>query len=182
MAQPRFGTLRFVPIADLSVIDPILTTTYITRNHAYMVWDTLYGLDEDAQPQPQMVEAAEIAEHGRRVTLRLRDGLRFHDGEPVRARDAVASIRRWGARDALGQTLLAITDELSAPDDRTILFRLRRPFPRLLHALAKTSPPVCFVMPERLALTDPNRPIPEAVGSGPFRFLPAERVPGARVA
>ncbi len=98
------------------------------------------------------------------------------------ARDCVASIRRWAARDSLGQTLLALTEALEAPDDRTVLFRLRRPFPLLFDALAKTSPPVCFVMPERLARTDPAQPIREAVGSGPYRFLADERVAGARVA
>ena len=182
LAQGGGGALRFAPIADLAVIDPIVTTTYITRTHGFLVWDTLYGLDEAVRPQPQMAEGHRVEDDGRRVSIRLREGLRFHDGEPVRARDAVASIRRWGARDALGQTVLALTEELSAPDDRTILFRLRRPFPFLFDALAKTSPPVCFIMPERLALTDPSRPVTEAIGSGPFRFLAQERVSGARVA
>ncbi|MBD0270971.1 MAG: ABC transporter substrate-binding protein [Acetobacteraceae bacterium] len=182
LGQAARSVLRFAPIADLGVVDPIVTTTYITRNHGYLVWDTLYGLDEQVRPQPQMAEGHAVEEGGRRVLIRLRPGLRFHDGEPVLARDCVASIRRWAARDPLGQTLMALTDELSAPDDRTVLFRLRRPFPMLFDALAKTSPPVCFVMPERLARADPAQPIREVVGSGPFRFLPAERVSGARVA
>ena len=175
--------LRFVPIASLGVLDPIITTTYVTRNHGYLVWDTLYGLDEAARPRPQMAEGHSVEEDGRRVLIRLRPGLRFHDGEPVLERDCAASIRRWGARDPLSQTLLALTDALEAPDDRTVLFRLRRPFPLLFDALAKTSPPVCFVMPERLAArTDPAQPVRELAGSGPFRFLPDERVAGARVA
>ena len=184
LAQTAGGArvLRFAPIADLGVLDPIVTTTYITRNHGYLVWDTLYGLDEAVRPRPQMAEGHTVEEDGRRVSIRLRPGLRFHDGEPVLARDCVASIRRWGARDSLGQTLLALTDALEAPDDRTVLFRLRRPFPLLFDALAKTSPPVCFVMPERFARTDPAQAIREVVGSGPFRFLPDERVSGARVA
>ncbi|HZF76122.1 MAG TPA: ABC transporter substrate-binding protein [Acetobacteraceae bacterium] len=174
--------LRFAPIADLGVLDPVVTTTYITRNHGYLVWDTLYGLDEQVRPQPQMAEGHIVEDGGRRVLIRLREGLRFHDGERVTARDCVASIRRWGARDPLGQTLMALTEELVAADDRTIGFRLSRPFPMLFDALAKTSPPVCFVMPERLAATDPARPITEVVGSGPFRFLADQRVSGARVA
>jgi peptide/nickel transport system substrate-binding protein len=174
--------LRFVPIGDVPTIDPVVTTTYMVRNHGFLVWDTLYGLDGRWRPQPQMAEGHAVEEDGLRVSIRLREGLRFHDGEPVLARDAIASIRRWGARDALGQTLMARTAELSAPDDRTVLFRLHRPFPLLLDALAKTSPPVCFVMPERLAQTDPATPIREAVGSGPWRYLAAERVPGARLA
>jgi hypothetical protein len=178
----RSRTLRFIPIADLGPIDPIITTTYITRNHAYLVWDTLYGLDAEYRPQPQMAAGHSVEQEGRLVRIALRDGLMFHDGTPVRARDAVASIRRWGARDGLGQTLMATTDELSAPDDTTILFRLKRPFPLLFDALAKTSPPVCFIMPERLAETDPATPIREAIGSGPYRFLADERISGARVA
>ena len=172
--------LRFVPASDLSVLDPIVTSTYITRNHGYMIFDQLYGQDDAFRAQPQMAEGHSIEEHGRRVTIRLRPGLVFHDGEPVRARDAVASIRRWAARDQLGQTIMALTDELAASGDRDIVFRLKRPFPLLFDALAKTSPPVAFMMPERIAATDPSRAITEMVGSGPFRFLAVERVPGAR--
>ena len=183
LAQPaRSRTLRFIPIADLGPLDPIVTTTYITRNHAYLVWDTLYGLDAEYRPQPQMAAGHSVEQEGRLVRIALRPGLMFHDGAPVRARDAVASIRRWGARDGLGQSLMAATDELSAPDDATIQFRLKRPFPLLFDALAKTSPPVCFIMPERLAETDPAISIREAIGSGPYRFLADERISGARVA
>jgi peptide/nickel transport system substrate-binding protein len=175
-------TLKFIPQADLAVLDPILTTAYVTRHHGYMVWDTLYGFDGDYKAQPQMVEGHAVEDGGRRVTMRLRQGLKFHDGEPVRARDCVASIRRWAARDALGQVLMASTDELAAADDRTIVFRLKRPFPMLFEALGKPSTPVCFIMPERLASQDPNQPLRgELVGSGPFRFKADERVPGARV-
>ena len=163
-------TLRFIPIADLGPLDPVVTTTYITRNHAYLVWDTLYGLDAQYRPQPQMAAGHVVEENGLRVRIRLRPSLMFHDGTPVRAQDAVASIRRWATRDGLGQSLMAETEELAAPDDVTILFRLKRPFPLLFDALAKTSPPVCFVMPERLAQTDPATPIREAIGSGPYRY------------
>jgi peptide/nickel transport system substrate-binding protein len=174
--------LKFIPQADVAVVDPVITTAYVTRNHAYMIWDTLYGFDADYNAQPQMVEGHTVEEDGRRVTMRLREGLKFHDGEPVRARDAVASIRRWAARDALGQVLMTQLDELAAPDDRTITWRLKRAFPLLFEALGKPSTPVCFVMPERLASQDPNRPVTgELIGSGPFRFATDERVPGARV-
>lgn len=182
LARPEAArTLRFIPIADLGPIDPIVTTTYITRNHAYLVWDTLYGLDVRYNPQPQMAAGHSVEQDGRLVRITLRPGLMFHDGTAVRARDAVASIRRWGVRDGLGQALLAETDELSAPDDTTIEFRLKRPFSLLFDALAKTSPPVCFVMPERLAATDPAIAIREAIGSGPYRFVADERVSGASV-
>lgn len=181
IAQPATSrVLKFIPQSDLAVVDPVVTTAYVTRNHAYLVWDTLYGMDGQFRPQPQMVEGDRVEEDGKRWTLTLRPGLRFHDGEPVRARDAVASIRRWAGRDPLGQEILARLDELSAPDDRTLVFRLKSPFPLLRDALAKPSTPVCFIMPERIAQTEPTRQISEIIGSGPFRFVANERVPGSR--
>jgi len=172
-------TLRFTPQQDLVTLDPILTTGYITRNYAYMVYDTLYGMDSNYRATPQMVEGHRVEDDGRRWDLTLRDGLLWHDGERVLARDCVASLKRWGQRDVFGQSLMAATDELSAPDDRTIRFRLKRPFPLLPIALGKASVPVCVMMPERLALTDPFKPVPEIVGSGPFRFKTDERVAGS---
>ncbi len=112
--------------------------------------------------------------------LTLRDGLRFHDGTLVLARDCVASIARWGKRDAFGQALMAATDELSADGDAVIQFRLKRPFPLLPAALGKVASNMCPMMPERIAQTDPFGVITEAIGSGPFRYLASERVPGAR--
>ena len=175
-------TLRFIPHADLSSIDPIGTTGYVVRNHGYMVFDTLYSLDAEFRPRPQMAQGHDIADDGRTVTIRLRDGLRFHDGEPVRAADCVASIRRWAARHGMGQTIMAVTDELATVDDRTFRFRLKAPFPLLLEAIGSPSSPVCFMMPERLASVSPTTAIREAIGSGPFRFLQNEWVPGSRAA
>lgn len=119
--------LRFVPYADVAIIDPIWTTAYATRTHALLVYDTLYGLDDKFQPQPQMVEGHVMADGGKLWTLTLRPGLVFHDGSKVLARDCVASLKRWGVRDTFGQALMAATDELSAPDDRTIVFKLKKP-------------------------------------------------------
>ena len=176
------SVLRFTPLADLAVLDPVFTTARPTRNHAFLVFDTLYGLDEHFAVQPQMVSGHAVENDGLLWTLTLRDGLRFHDGEPVRGRDVVASIRRFGARDGLGQALLAATDELSAPSDRTVRFRLKRPFPHLPLALSGSAPATPVIMPERLAQTDPFKPVSEMVGSGPFTFLAAERVAGSRAA
>lgn len=173
-------TLRFVPNADLAVLDPVWTTAYVTRNHAMMVFDTLYGQDSAYVARPQMVDGHDVSADGLRWTLRLREGLRFHDGAPVLARDCVASIRRWGVRDNFGQRLMAATDELSAPDDRSIVFRLKRPFPQLPDALGKGTNNLCAIMPERLAATDPFKQASEMVGSGPFRFVANERVPGSK--
>ena len=177
-AAPR-TTLRFSPQQDLVTLDPVVTTAYMSRNHGYMVFDTLYGMDERFQPQPQMVEGHTTGDDGKLWDLRLRPGLLFHDGQPVLARDCVASIRRWAKRDPFGATLMDATAELSAADDRTIRFRLRQPFPLLPLALGKAGVPVCAMMPERLASTDPFTPVTAMVGSGPFRYLADERVPGS---
>ncbi len=174
--------LRFIPHADLSTLDPHWNTAYVTRNHGFMVFDTLYGMDSAYRATPQMVAGHVVEADGLRWTLTLRDGLRWHDGAPVLARDCVASLKRWGSRDTFGQALLSATDELSAPDDKRIVFRLKRPFPLLPDALAKPGVFMPAMMPERLAATDAMTQVTEMVGSGPFRFLAAERVPGARAA
>ena len=174
--------LKFIPQSDLAILDPIWTTAYVTRNHGFLVFDTLYGQDAQFKAQPQMVEGATTEADGKVWRLTLRSGLKFHDGTPVLARDCVASLTRWGKRDAFGQALFAATDELSAPDDKTVLFRLKKPFPLLPDALGKTGSNIPVIMPERLAKTDPFTQVTEMVGSGPFRFKADERVVGSRVA
>ena len=176
------NVLTFIPQADLSVLDPIFTAAYVTRHHAMMVFDTLYGMDAAYRIQPQMAEGHLIEDDGLTWRIRLRDGLLWHDGEKVLARDCAASIRRWGTRDGFGQTLMAATADLSAEDDKTLRFRLKRPFPLLAAALGKPGSNVCAMMPERLATTDPFKQITEMTGSGPFRFLPKERVSGSLAA
>jgi peptide/nickel transport system substrate-binding protein len=185
LARPAIAApaplLRFVPQADVTVTDPVMTTAYITRHHALMIWDQLYGLDDKLVPQPQMVEGHTTEQDGLLWTFRLRPGLRFHDGEPVRGRDCIASIRRWAARDTLGQALLARVAEMAAPEDRAFTIRLTRPFGLMLEALAKLGPPALVIMPERIADSDPFKPITELVGSGPYRWRADERIVGARV-
>jgi peptide/nickel transport system substrate-binding protein len=183
LAAPRIvhaeggKTINFTPHADLASLDPVWTTADITRNFSLAVYDTLYGYDADFHVQPQMVEGALVDNDGKQWDLTLRDGLAFHDGTPVLARDCVASLLRWMKRDPIGQTIAARMDALEAPDDKTLVFRLNKPFASLPYALAKTQPtPV--IMPERLANTDPFKQIPEAIGSGPFRFEPKEYVAG----
>ena len=173
--------LRFIPQSDVTVLDPICTTAYVTRNHGYLVFDTLFGQDARYKPTLQMLESAITENDGLLWRLRLREGLRFHDGTPVLARDCVASIRRWMARDAFGSALAEATDSLSAADDRVLVFRLKRRFALLPDALGKTPTLMCAIMPERLASSDPFKPIVEMVGSGPYRFKADERVTGARV-
>lgn len=172
--------LRFVPQVDLAILDPTFASFYVTRNHGYMVFDTLYGLDGNFAAQPQMASGHVISADGRQWDITLRNGLLWHDGEKVLARDCVASIRRWMLKDALGAAVLEVTDELSAPDDRTIRFRLKKPFPLLAYAMGKTAAPMCAMMPERIASLDPAKPITEMVGSGPYRYIASERLQGAR--
>ena len=172
-------TLRFVPYADLALLDPAVSA-FVTRNHVLMVFDTLFGWDEDGVARPQMLAGYTTATNGLTWTLTLRDGLSFHDGTPVLARDAVASIKRWWINDSFGQALALATDEVSAPDDKTILIRLKRRFPLLPDALAHPTNTMAVMMPERLANTPATTRLTEMIGSGPFRYLPAERVPGAR--
>ncbi|SDR43572.1 peptide/nickel transport system substrate-binding protein [Rhizobiales bacterium GAS191] len=178
LAQPA-KVLRFVPESDVAVTDPIWTTATVTRNHGYLVFDTLYGQDAQYNIQPQMVAGHTVEDDGKLWRLTLREGLRFHDGEPVRARDVVPSVRRFAARDAFGRALMEATDELSAVSDRVVQFRLKRPFPLLPAALGKTGTSMPCIMPERLAKTDPNKQVTEMVGSGPFSFRADERIAGA---
>lgn len=172
-------TLRFVPQANLSSLDPIWTTATVTRNYSLMVFDTLYGLDEHLVPSPQMVDGHVVENDGKRWTMKLRDGLMFHDGTRVTSRDCAASLARWMKRDAVGQSLAARMDALETPDDRTLVFRLNRPFASLPFALAKAQPSAPCIMPERLARTDAFKQITEIVGSGPFRYVPGEFVSGS---
>src|SRR5262245_17912896 len=174
--------LRLVPHADLANFDPIWTTAYIARNAGLLVWDMLYGVDNKLQPQRQMVESESVSPDGLTWTFRLRPNLKFHDGEPVLASDAVAIINPWAARDSIGQMITAIENTLVVVDDRSFRWELKKPFPKMLLALGKINPPCCFVMPARIAATDPFKPIKEYVGSGPMRFLRNEWVPGARAA
>ena len=172
-------TLKFIPYADLALLDPT-TSAFVTRNHVMMVFDTLYGLDESGAVQPQMAQGHSVAADGLTWTITLREGLVFHDATPVRARDCVASIRRWGERDAFGQALLAATNEMAAPDDRTLVIRLKYRFDLLPQALAHPTNTIAAIMPERLAQTPATTQLKEIIGSGPFRYVAGERVPGAR--
>jgi peptide/nickel transport system substrate-binding protein len=174
--------LRFVPQSDLANFDPIWGTQYVVRNASAMVWDTLYGMDENLKPQRQMVEAEEVTPDGLTWTFRLRPGLKFHDGEKVLAKDVVASLTRWTARDQMGLLIKAVQQDLVAVDDRNVKWVLKKPFPKMLLALGKISTPIAFMMPERIAQSDPFKQITEYVGSGPMRFMRNEWVPGARAA
>jgi peptide/nickel transport system substrate-binding protein len=184
LSMPRIAraegpkTVTFVPHADLASLDPVWTTADVTRNYSLAVFDTLYAYDAQFQVQPQMVAGHRVEDDGKTWELTLRDGLAFHDGQKVLARDCVATIKRFGKRNPFGQALMTRTNEISAASDSVIRFRLNKPFPLLPTALAEV---YCAIMPERLAETDALKQIPEAIGSGPFKFVANERIPGSRV-
>ncbi len=180
-AAAQDKVLRVVPHADLKNHDPIWTTAYITRNHGYRVYDTLFSLDANFEPQPQMVGSHTVSDDGLTYTFTLRDGLSWHDGAPVTAADCVSSIKRWGKRDGMGQKLMDLTASLVAVDDKTFKLTLKEPYGLVLQSIGKISSNVPFMMPKRFADTDAFEQVKEIVGSGPFKFVKEEWVPGAKV-
>ena len=173
--------LKFVPQADLRILDPIATTAYVTQDHGYMVYDTLFATDAKFRIQPQMVDTWQVSKDKLTYTFTLRAGLKFHDGQPVRSADCIASLQRWAKRDPLGQKLAEATESWSAVSDKTFRLKLKKPFPLTLDALGKLASNVPFIMPERVAKTDAYQNIADATGSGPFKFVKEEWVPGNRV-
>jgi peptide/nickel transport system substrate-binding protein len=171
-------TLRVVMHSDLKILDPIWTTAYIVRNHGYMIYDTLLAQDEKGEVKPQMVEKYEAAADGKGYTFTLRDGLLWHDGQPVTSEDCIASIKRWAAKDSLGQKMMTFVDTISAVDAKTFTIKLKEPTGLVLLGLSKPSSNVPFMMPKRVAETDPNKQIEDFTGSGPFVFKKDEWKPG----
>jgi peptide/nickel transport system substrate-binding protein len=182
LATPAIGgtttTLRFVPQSPLASLDPVWTSAMTTRNVAFQIYDVLFGRDAQMNPKPQMLDGYNIEDDGKRWVMTLRPDQWFHDGEPVLARDCTASLRRWMKRDPGGATLAARLDALEAPDDRTIVLRLKKKFPALPQLLSKFQT-AAIIVPARLAATDPFKQMPATIGSGPFRFLADEYVIGS---
>ena len=180
-SQKSTRNLRFVAQADLTVLDPIWTTAYITRNHGYLVYDTLFGTDEDLQIKPQMVDRTSVSPDGMRYTFTLRDGLKWHDGTPVSAEDCVESLKRWGKKDRFGRLLMARTAKITPVNKQTFTLELAERLGPVLDALGKPSSNVPFMMPARIAATSADEQIKEIVGSGPFKLARDESQPGQRV-
>jgi peptide/nickel transport system substrate-binding protein len=180
-AAAQTKTLRFVPHADLKILDPSFTTAYITRNFGYMVYDTLFAQDANGVPKPQMVDTYTSSKDGKQWSFTLRPGLKFSDGSAVTAADCVASLQRWAARDGLGRAMTAAGAEWKATGADSFTLTLKEPFGQVLDALAKPSgfPPI--VMPERMARMPATAPLTEVMGSGPFIFKRDEWVPGNKV-
>ena len=172
---------RMVPHGDLNILDPIWTTQNMAAYHGAMIYDTLFGIDGNFNPQPQMVGKTDISADKKTYTFELRPGLKWHDGTPVTSRDCVASLRRWQVKDGAGTHLWARVADTPVVDDKTFRIVLKEPYGLLIEALAKTSTPVCFMMKAEIAATDPNTQITKHIGSGPFRFVEGEYRPGSRV-
>lgn len=179
-SAPAFAqnVLRVVPHSDLKIVDPIWTTAYITRNHGYLVYDTLFATDAQGNVKPQMVDKYTTSPDGLTWTFTLRDGLMFHDDKPVTSEDVIASLKRWSQKDALGGKLWSFVKDISAVDAKTFRMTLNSPTGIMLLALGKPSSNVPFIMPKRIADTPPGEQIKEYVGSGPFVFKTDEWKPG----
>jgi peptide/nickel transport system substrate-binding protein len=179
MPAQAANTIRAVMHSDLRVIDPGFTTAYITRDHGYMVYDTLLATDANFKVQPQMADW-KMSDDKLIYTFTLRDGLKWHDGTPVTAEDCAASLKRWGKVDSMGQKLMDFTASIEATDPKTIMLKLKEPYGLVLESIAKMSSYVPFMMPKRLADTPPDKQIPEQIGSGPFKFVASEFQPGVK--
>jgi peptide/nickel transport system substrate-binding protein len=175
-------TLKVVMHSDVKILDPIWTTAYIQRNHGYMVWDTLFAMDEKFEVKPQMVDKYEVSPDKLVWTFTLRDGLEWHDGKPVTAEDCIASIKRWAARDSMGQKMMASVDGFEAVNAKTFKMKMKEPYGLVLQSLGKPSSNVPFMMPAKTAATDPNTQIKveDVIGSGPFIFKADEWKPGEK--
>jgi peptide/nickel transport system substrate-binding protein len=179
MAQEA-ETITAVMHSGLRVLDPIITTAHITRNHGYMIYDVLIAVDSNFEVKPQMADFA-VSDDGLTYTFTLRDGLKFHNGEPVTAADAVASLKRWGERDSGGQLIFDVTASLETKDDKTITWTLTEPFKPLLDIVGKQSAVPPFIMPASVAETPSSEAITDYTGSGPFVFVESEFEPGVSV-
>ncbi len=168
------GALRFVLVNDLASLDPVVSTAAFVRNHGFMVYDQLFALDGKGEAKPQMVEGFTVSPDGMGYAFTLRTGLAFHDGTPVRAADAVASVKRWSQRDVVGRALAAAMAGIDVTGERSFTIRLARPFALVTEALARPTANALFVMPERIAATPATTAITDATGSGPFIFEAAE--------
>jgi peptide/nickel transport system substrate-binding protein len=166
--------------SDLKIVDPIWTTALIATHHGNMIYDTLFAVDDKLQIQPQMVDKWNVSADKLTWAFTLRDGLEWHDGKPVTGEDCVASLKRWGAKDSMGQKLMSEVTELSAPDAKTIKLVLKEPYGLVLDSIGKASANIPFMMPKRVAETDPNTQITDFTGSGPFIFKKDEWKPGEK--
>ena len=172
--------LRYVPQANMGTMDPVNNLSSVTHQHSWRVYDNLFGEDTAGNIHPQMVESYTLSADEKTYTIKLRPGLKFHDGSPVRSQDVIPSIQRWAKMDGGGKRLAVLDMKLTAVDERTFTLTLREPFPATPGVLAYGSTAM-YVMREKEATTDAATPITEVVGSGPFVFNKAEFSPGNKI-
>ncbi len=180
VGQASAQTLRIVPHADLKILDPITTTANITNTHGHYIYETLFGLDEAYRPQPQMIRSFTVSADGLEYTFILRPGLSWHDGQPVTSADAVQSLKRWAAKDDEGRLAMSLTAEITVVDAQTLRWKLKEPYGNLLANLSKINGYGAFIMPEKVARTDPGTAITDTIGSGVFRFVASDWSPGSK--
>jgi len=178
-AMAKGKTITAVMHSDLRVIDPLFTTAYITRDHGYMVYDTLLATDSSFKIQPQMADV-KVSDDKLTYTFTLRDGLKWHDGAPVTAEDCVASLKRWGRVDNMGQKLMDFTASIEPIDAKSFALKLKEPYGLVLDSIGKPSSYTPFMMPKRMAETPAGQQMKEQIGSGPFKFVQAEFQPGVK--
>jgi len=178
-AMAKGKTITAVMHSDLRIIDPLFTTAYITRDHGYMVYDTLLATDSDFKIQPQMADV-KVSDDKLTYTFTLRDGLKWHDGAPVTAEDCVASLKRWGRADNMGQKLMDFTASIEPIDAKSFALKLKEPYGLVLDSIGKPSSYTPFMMPKRMAETPAGQQMKEQIGSGPFKFVQAEFQPGVK--
>src|SRR5437899_3311083 len=176
-------TIKAVMHSDVKLLDPIWTTAYIQRNFGYMVWDTLFAMDDKFEVKPQMVDKWSVSDDKLTWTFTLRDGLEWSNGTPVTAEDCIASIKRWAAKDSMGQKLMGSVAGLEAVDAKTFKMKMKEPYGLVLQSLGKPSSNVPFMMPKKTAETDANTQIKieDVIGSGPFIFIANEWKPGEKI-
>jgi peptide/nickel transport system substrate-binding protein len=175
----RAKTLKLVPLTSLYSLDTVFNTSLVTTNHGWAVYDTLFGLNARREIKPQMAEGYTLSDDGLVYVIKLREGLKFHNGEPVRAQDCIQSLKRWAGRETFGQTIAQFIDTWNAQDDRTLKVTFSRPVPIFLEAIARGSASVPFILPEHIAATDPYKQITDPTGCGPWKFNMGEFAAGS---
>ncbi len=175
----RAQTLRVNPVTALFSLDTVFNTSLVTTSHGWAVYDTLFGMTRKGEIKPQMAEGYSLSDDGRTYTIKLRDGLKFHNGEPVRAQDCIQSLKRWAGRETFGQTVGQFVEDWGVADDKTLRIKMTRPVPIFLEAIARGSASVPFMLPEHIAKTDPFKQITDPTGCGPFKFNTGEFVAGS---
>ena len=175
----RDHTLKVVPLTSLYSLDTVFNTSLVTTNHGWAVYDSLFGMNSKGEIKPQMAEGHTVSDDGRVYVIKLREGLKFHNGEPVRAQDCVQSLKRWAGRETFGQTIAQFIDDWGVVDDRTLRIGLSQPVPIFLEAIARGSASFPFIVPEHVAKTDPYKQISDPIGSGPYKFNTGEFAPGS---